>query len=82
MARGQSNDLGIDLGTVRHLGRDQLAGKRGGVRVTLRLGQVAFEDGIRRPLPEIRLEHGREGQPAARATAADAVSRRRHRPGR
>ena len=82
MARRQPDDLGVDLGAVRHLGRDELAGERGGVRVTLRLGQVALEDGVRRPLPEVSLEHGREGQPASRPPAADAVSRRRHRPGR
>ena len=82
MPRRQPDDLGIDLGAVRDLGRDELAGERGSVRVALRLGQVTFEHGVRRPLPEIRLEHGCEGQPATRPPAADTVSRRRHRPGR
>jgi hypothetical protein len=33
-------------------------------------------------LPEIRLEDRREGEPATGAPAANAVSPRRHRPGR
>jgi len=65
-----------------HLGGDQLAGQGGGRRVALLLGEVALEDRIRRALPEVRLEHGREGQPAAGPPAANAVSPRRHRPGR
>ena len=54
----------------------------GRVLVALLLGQVALEDGVRRALPEVRLEHRREGQPATGPPAADAVSPRRHRPGR
>ena len=81
MARGQPDDLGVDLGAVRHLRLDELAGERGGIRVSLRLREVALEHGIGRPLPEVRLEHGGEGQPATRPPATDAVSRRRHRPG-
>ena len=65
-----------------HLGGDQLAGQRSRHRIPLLLGQMTFEDGVRGPLSEVRLEDGREGQPAAGPPAADAVSPRRHRPGR
>jgi hypothetical protein len=65
-----------------HLGGDQLAGEGRGVLVALLFRQVALEDGVRRPLPEIRLEDRREGEPATGAPSANAVSPRRHRPGR
>ena len=67
---------------MRHLGRDQLAGQRGRVRVALLFGQMALENGIRGPLPEVRFEHSRQGQPATGPPAPNAVSPRRHRPGR
>ena len=82
MARRPADDLGVDLGAVGDLGGDKLTGQRRCVGVALRLGQVALEDGVRGALPEVRLEHGREGQPASGPPAADAVSPRRHRPGR
>ena len=75
-------DLGVDRVAVRHLGGDQLAGERGGVRVALLLGEMALEDGVGGPLAEVRLEDRREGQPATGPPAADAVSPRRHRPAR
>ena len=65
-----------------HLGRDQVAGQRGSRRVPLLFRQMTFKDGVRGPLSEVRLEDGREGQPATGPPAADAVSPRRHRPGR
>ena len=67
---------------MRDLGRDELASERRGVLVALLLRQVALEDGVRRPLPEVRLEHRRECQPATGSPAADPVSPRRHRPAR
>jgi hypothetical protein len=67
---------------VRHLGGDQFAGQGGPVRVTFLLGQVSLEDGVRRPLSEVRFEHGRQGQPTTGPPAANAVSPRRHRSGR
>ena len=63
-------------------GGDQLAGEGGRVRVTLLLGEVPLEDGVRGTLAEVGFEDGREGQPATGPPAADAVSPRRHRPGR
>ena len=65
-----------------HLRGDQVAGQCGRHRIPLLLGQMAFEDGVRGPLSEVRFEDGREGQPATGPPAADAVSPRRHRPGR
>ena len=65
-----------------HLGRDEVAGQGRGHRIPFLFGQMAFEDGIRGPLSEVRFEDGREGQPATGPPAADAVSPRRHRPGR
>ena len=67
---------------MEHLGGDQLAGQLGRIGVAFRLGQMAFQHGIRGALPEIRFEHGRQGEPATGPPAADAVSPRRHRPGR
>ncbi len=60
---------------------DELASQRRGVRVAFLLGQVALEDGVRRALPEVRLEDRGEGKPASGPPAADAVSPRRHRRG-
>ena len=80
--RGPPGDLGVDRVAVRDDRGDQLAGQRGRVRVALLLGQVALEDGVGGPLAEVRLEDRREGEPAAGPPAADAVSPRRHRPGR
>jgi hypothetical protein len=65
-----------------HLGCDELASQRRGVRVPLSLGKVTLEDGVRGSLSEVRLEDRREGQPTAGPAPADAVSPRRHRPGR
>ena len=62
--------------------RHELAGEGGGRGVALLLGQVPLQDGLRGALPEVRLEHGREGEPPTGPPAADAVSPRRHRPGR
>lgn len=67
---------------MAHLGGDQLAGQLGCIRVAFRLGQMAFQHGIRGALSEICFEHSRQGQPATGPPAADAVSPRRHRPGR
>jgi hypothetical protein len=77
-----TSDFGIDRVPVEHLRRDQLAGELGRRVVSFRLGEMAFQDGVCGALTEIRLEHGRQGQTSAGPTAADAVSRRRHRPGR
>jgi hypothetical protein len=65
-----------------HLGGDQIAGQRGRRRVAFLLGQMALEDRVGGALSEVRFEDGREGQPATGPPAADAVSPRRHRPGR
>jgi hypothetical protein len=59
----------------------ELARQRGGVRVTLLLGEVTLEDGIGGALAEVRLEDRREREPPARPPAADAVSPRHRRPG-
>ena len=67
---------------MRHLGGDQLSGERRRVLVALLVRQVALEDGVRGPLAEVRLEDRREGEPATGPPAANAVSPRRHRPGR
>ncbi len=63
-------------------GRDQLAGQPRGGFVAFLIGQVSLQDGIRRSLPEIRLEDCREGEPATGPPAADAVSPRHRRPTR
>ena len=80
--RGSPGDLGVDRVTVGDDRRDQLAREAGGVPVALGFGQVALQDALGRPLSEVRLEDGRERQPATGPPAADAVSPRRHRPGR
>ena len=72
----------LDLVAVFDDGRDQLAGQRGGGLVALRLGEMTLQDGLGGALPEVGLEHGREGEPATGPPAADAVSPRRHRPAR
>ncbi len=82
MARRPADDLCVDLGAVGHLGGDELAREGGGVGVALGLSEVALEDGVRRPLAEVRLEDRREGEPPAGPLAADAVSPRHRRPGR
>ncbi len=50
--------------------------------IALFLGEMALQDGVGGPLPEVRLEDGGERQPATGPPAADAVSSRRHRPAR
>ena len=67
---------------MRHLGCDEFTGQGSRIRVAFLLGQVALEDRVGGALPEVRFEHGREGQPATGPPAANAVSPRRHRPGR
>ena len=75
-------DLGVDLVAVADDRGDELAGEGGRVLVALLLGEVALEDGVGRPLAEVRLEDRREGEPPTGPPAADAVSPRRRRPGR
>ena len=60
----------------------ELAGERRRILVAFLLGQVTLEDRVGRALTEIRLEDRREGKPATGPPAANAVSPRRHRPGR
>jgi hypothetical protein len=75
-------DFGVDLIAVEDLRGDQLAGQGGCVVAALLLGKVSLQDGVGRALPEIRLEDRRQRQPSTGSPAADAVSPRRHRPGR
>jgi hypothetical protein len=58
-------DPGIDRIAVLDHGCDQLAGQRRGGRIALDLREMPFEDGLRGPLPELRLEQGREGKAPA-----------------
>ena len=67
---------------MRHLGGDEVARQSRSLLVALLLGQMALEYRVRGPLPEIRLEDRRKGQPATGPPAANPVSPRRHRPGR
>ena len=67
---------------MTHLGGDQLTGQRRRIVVSFFFRQVALQHRVRGPLPEIRLEDGRECEPTTGPPAADAVSPRRHRPGR
>jgi hypothetical protein len=76
-----TGDFGIDRVAVEHLRGDQLAGQRGGVVVSFRLGQMALEHRIGRALAEVRLEDGREGETPSGPPTPDPVSPRRHRPG-
>ncbi len=62
-------------------GCDELARQDCGGLVALRFGQVAFQDGLRRPLPEVRLEDGGQRESTSRPPPALAVSLR-HRPRR
>jgi hypothetical protein len=80
--RRAATDLGVDRITVLDDRGDELTRESGGVLVALLLGQVALEDGVSRSLAEVGLEDRREGEPATGPPAADAVSPRRHRPGR
>jgi hypothetical protein len=75
-------DLGIDLVAIADDRGHELAGKCGRVLVALLLGEVAFEDGVGRPLAEVGFEDRRQGEPPTRPPAADAVSSRHRRPGR
>ena len=65
-----------------HLGSDKFTSQRGGIVVSLLLREMPLQHGVRRPLPEIRFEYRREGEPATGPPAADPISPRRHRPGR
>jgi hypothetical protein len=80
--RRAATDLGVDRVTVLDDRRDELTRECGCILVPLLLGQVALEDGVGRSLAEIRLEDRRECKSATGSPAADAVSPRRHRPGR
>jgi hypothetical protein len=79
--RCAAGDFGVDRITVSHLGSHQLTGQLGRIGIARFLGQVAFQNGVGRSLPEIRLEDRRQSEPPAGPAAADAVSPRRHRPG-
>jgi len=80
--RRTTTDLDVDRVTMLDDRGDELAGERGRILVALLLGQVALEDGVGRALAEISLEDRGEGKSATGSPAADAVSPRRHRPGR
>jgi hypothetical protein len=77
-----SADLGIDRVAVLDDRGHEFAGEGGSVLVAFLLGQMAFEDGVRRALAEVRLEDRREGEAPTGPPAADAVSPRHRRPGR
>jgi hypothetical protein len=77
-----TGDFGIDRIAVEDLGGNQLARQGCRVVVTLRLREVAFQDGGGGALAEVSLEHGGKRQASAGSPAADPVSPRRHRPGR
>ena len=44
---------------------DEGPGQLAGSRVALGFGEVSLEDRLRRPLPELGLEEGREGETPA-----------------
>ena len=50
-----------------------------GADLTLGLGEMPLQDGLRGALPEVGLEHGGEGEATTGPTAALSVSLRRHR---
>jgi hypothetical protein len=80
--RRAAADLGVDRITVLDDCRDEVTRECGGILVALLLGQVTLQDRVGRSLAEIGLEDRGEGKSATRSPAADAVSPRRHRPGR
>ena len=47
--------------------RDELAGQLGRRRIAFVLGEMALEDGVRRPLPEVRLEDRRRARAGGRS---------------
>src|SRR5205814_924158 len=57
-------------------GSDDGAGERGGSRIGFDIGQVPLEDRRRGPLPELRLEDGRQRQASSRTQRADAIRSR------
>jgi hypothetical protein len=75
-------DLSVDPVAVFEDRGHELASQRGGVFVSLLLGEVPLEDGIGGALAKVRLEDRRESEPPTRPPAADAVSPRHRRPGR
>jgi hypothetical protein len=79
---GAATDLGVDRVTMFDDGGDELAGQCRRGLVALLIGQMPLQDGVCRPLPEVRFEDRREGEPATRPPAADTVSPRHRRPGR
>jgi len=72
-------DQGVDLVAVADHRRDQFARQVGGHGIAFRLGQMALEDGLRGPLPEVRLEDRRQRESTSGASSALPVSLRRHR---
>ena len=78
MGRRDGDPL-VDLVAVLDHGGDQLARQGGGGLVALGLGEMPFQDGLGRALPEVGLEHGGEGEASTGPTAALSVSLRRHR---
>jgi hypothetical protein len=67
---------------MTHLRGDELTGQRCRVIVPFLFGEMSFQHRVRRPMPEVSLEHRRERESATGPPAADPVSPRRHRPGR
>ena len=72
-------DQRVDLDPILDDRRDQFAGQIGRHRIALRVGQMPLEDRFRGPLTEVRLEDRRERESTPGASAALAVSLRRHR---
>ena len=62
-------------------GCDELTRQERGGLVALRFGQVAFQDGLRRPLTEVRLKDGGQRESTSRPPSALPISLR-HRPRR
>ena len=79
MTGGHAVDRRVDLDPMVDDRGDQFAGQFGRHWIAIRLGQMALEDGLRGPLPEVRLEDRRQRQSTSGASSALPVSLRRHR---
>jgi hypothetical protein len=66
-------DPGVDRDPIPDDRGHDPAGQLAGSRVGLDLGQVALQDGRRRPLTEVGLEDRREGRPSPGSERPDAI---------
>ena len=79
MTRRRTVDQRVDLVTVADHRGDEFAGQIGRDGITFRVGEMALEDRLRGPLPEVGFEDRGQREPTSGTSSPLPVSLRHHR---